>query len=59
MITIRFTSRERYGKAIRHLWANPEKYKVECRGKDYGSAFKVPNADYGFYIEFIQKDDIA
>lgn len=51
-ITLRFTERDRYCKAIRHLFANPEKYKVECRGKDYGAAIKAPSAECGWYIEF-------
>lgn len=52
MITLRFTSRERYRKAIRHLWAHPDKYKVECRGKDYGAPIKAPSAECGYYIEY-------
>lgn len=52
MITMRFTNRRRYGKALRHLWAHPEKYKVVCRGKDYGADIKAPRCEYGWYIDF-------
>lgn len=51
-ITIRFTTRERYCKAINHLWANADKYKVMCRGKDYGADIKAPTSECGWYIEF-------
>ena len=51
-ITMRFTSRERYSKALRFLWAHLDKYHVECRGKDYGAPIKAPAAECGWYIEF-------
>lgn len=51
-ITMRFTSRERYGKALRFLWAHLDKYHVECRGKDYGAPIKAHAAECGWYIEF-------
>ena len=54
IITMRFTSRVRYGVAIKHLWAHPERFKVLCRGRDYGAIIKTPGAECGWYIEFSQ-----
>ena len=55
MIIIRFTTRERYCKALRHLFENRDKYRIECRGKDYGAKIKAPNAECGWYILFSVK----
>lgn len=52
MITMRFTNRERYCKAIRHLWAHPDRYKIGTRGKDYGAPIKAPYAECGWYIKY-------
>lgn len=51
-ITMNFTNRERYCKAINHLFANPDKYKVVCRGRDYGAAIKAHGMECGWYVEF-------
>ena len=45
-ITMKFSKRERYCKAINHVYDHPEKYVVICRGKDYRFG--------GWYVAFIR-----
>ena len=51
-ITLRFSSRDRYRKAITHLWNHPDRYALICRGKDYGAMLKDRITGCGWYIEY-------
>lgn len=44
-ITLKFTKRSRYCKALNHLWDHPEKYAVICYGGIYG-------ASTNWYVEY-------
>lgn len=35
LITMKFSRRDRYCRAINYLWRQQEKYCVICRGRDY------------------------
>jgi hypothetical protein len=55
-ITMKFTNRDRYRRAINHLWAHPEKYEVKSRGKDYGMSAK--DRAFGWYVEFCRVETV-
>lgn len=52
-MTMRFTKRERYCKALKHMFNNWGKYRVVSRGKDYGADIKANGADNAWYIDFV------
>ena len=52
MISLEFTNRQRYCKALRRLWACHEKYMVVCHGKNYEAWNKAPRMEYSWYIDF-------
>lgn len=54
-ITMNFTNRERYCKAVRYLMANKDKYNLINRGRDYGAMLKAPNTDHGWYVYFSKR----
>lgn len=53
-IVMRFSSRARYGRALRHMWNHPERYKVLLRGADYSddAILRDKARGCGWYIEF-------
>lgn len=51
-LTIRFSNRQRYAKAVAHMFAHPEKYSVSVRGTDYSASLKDPKLGCGFYITY-------
>lgn len=51
-ITLRFSNRERYGAAVRHIFNHPEKYAPIVRGRDYGAVFKDRRRGCGYYITY-------
>lgn len=54
-ITLNFTTRERYCKAVRYLMGKADKYNFISSGKDYGAAIKAQNADCGWYVYFSKR----
>lgn len=54
IILLRFSSRARYGRALRHLWNHPERYNVILRGADYSACaiLRDKARGCGWYIEF-------
>lgn len=52
MLTLRISSRDRYVRAINHLYSN-HKYQVVSRGKDYSASQKDVARGYGWYINFL------
>lgn len=53
-IVMRFSSRARYGRALRHIWQHPEKYQILVRGADYSedAVIRDKARGCGWYIEF-------
>ena len=54
-ITLTFTSRERYCKAVRFLMANADKYHFINRGRDYSAPIKAKNAECAYYVYFSKR----
>lgn len=51
-LTFRTSNRERYAKAVSHMFCHPEKYIVIVRGRDYSAASKDEKRGCGFYVRY-------
>ena len=56
MFTLRFTNRERYARAVRHIRDHPERYSIIDRGRDYDADLVDPLYGCGWYVSYIRAD---
>ena len=54
-ITLTFTKRENYCRAIRYLMARRDKYNLINSGRDYSAAIKAPKMDHAWYVYFSRR----